>query len=63
MIDPLLEKLKGQKHIYLRKGKELYEGLLKVLRSDRLDYIPGYPVETFYLGKMLGIENKVMKCL
>ena len=60
MIDPLLEKYKGQKHIYLREGKELYEGLLKMLMSDRLDYIIGYPVETVYVGKMLGIEDKVM---
>lgn len=60
MIDPLLEKYKGQKHIYLREGKELYEGLLKMLISDRLDYILGYPVETVYVGKMLGIEDKVI---
>ena len=60
MIDPFLEKYKGQKHIYLREGKELYEGLLKMLISDRLDYILGYPVETVYVGKMLGIEDKVI---
>ena len=60
MIDPLLERYKGQKHIYLREGKELYEGLLKMLMTDRLDYIIGYPVETVYVGKMLGIENKVI---
>ena len=60
IIDPLLEKNKGQKHIYLREGNELYEGLLKMLMSDRLDYILGYPVETIYVGKMLGIEDKIM---
>ena len=60
ILDPLLEKHKGEKHIYIREGKELYEGLLKMLMTDRIDYILGYPVETIYIGKMLGVDYQAM---
>ena len=60
ILDPLLEKHKGQKHIYIREGKGLYESLLKMLMADRIDYILGYPVETIYVGKMLGVDDQVM---
>ena len=60
ILDPILDRYRGQKHVHEREGIRHYEGLLKMLMADRLDYILGYGVETGFVAQTLGVADEIM---
>ncbi|HPR36962.1 MAG TPA: TIGR02285 family protein [Spirochaetota bacterium] len=59
-IDRLLKNNKKNNNIYIRHGSDLYEGLFKMLKYGRVDYVLGYPAEAFFLAKKLGIDSEIV---
>lgn len=58
-IDELLRKHRGQKNIESRIGGDVYKGLMLMLKADRVDYIIGTPLETYYLAREYGMSKDI----
>lgn len=51
--------IEGAKNIHEPKARRSYKVLLRMLLTDRVDYVLGYAVEFGYVGKELGIIDQL----
>ncbi len=56
-IDAIINRHRGEKHLYLDRSSGLKRGLLLMVASKRLDYTIGYPWMIEYLAEELGLSG------
>lgn len=59
-LDAILQAHQGQEHIYKRGGEDIYNSLFKMMLSDRIDYLIGYPLEAGFAMKKFGGSGEVI---
>ena len=59
-IDKIIDANKNNKNVIARKGRDLTEGLLKMLRLKRIDYMIAYDESIEYLIKKLDLKREYL---
>lgn len=59
VIDQLIEEHKEKENIYGRSSSDVFDGLLKMMLVNRVDYIIGYPQEAKYFGDLTATKEKL----
>lgn len=57
-IDAIINRHKGEKHLYLDRSTSLKRGLLRMIASKRIDYSIGYPWMVEYLAEEVGLSGQ-----
>jgi uncharacterized protein (TIGR02285 family) len=59
IIDNILETYKDKNTILFRIGQDNHLGLLRMLKTERIDYIIGYPWEITYLANQIDMRDEI----
>lgn len=59
-IDEILNEHVGKSNVVERSGKDVFKGLLGMLKARRVDYLLGYPVEAQYLADKAGYRDDIL---
>lgn len=59
-VDQIIHKNIGRPNVVVRKGKDLTEGLLKMLSLKRIDYMLAYDESVSFLSKKMNLKTKLM---
>ncbi len=59
-IDAVLKNAEGSDRIFVHSGKDVFESLLRMLLSDRLDCMLGLPEEVIYVAEKMGVEDRIV---
>lgn len=58
-VDTVLKEAAGAAPIFVHSGKDVFESLMRMLLSDRLDYLLGLPEEVLYVAEKMGVRDRV----
>jgi len=58
-INNLLEKYKEKSTILLRSGQDNHQGLIRMLKEERIDYMIGYPWEITYIDSQMDLRDEI----
>lgn len=58
-VDAVLKAREGSDRIFVHSGKDVFESLLRMLLSDRLDCMLGLPEEVVYMAEKMGVKDRI----
>ncbi len=59
-LDEVLKAHEGSPGIFVHSGKDVFESLLRMLLSDRLDCMLGLPEEVIYVAEKMGVKDRIV---
>jgi uncharacterized protein (TIGR02285 family) len=58
-VDAVLREAEASAPVFVHSGKDVFESLMRMLLSDRLDYLLGLPEEVIYVAEKMGVRDRV----
>lgn len=58
-IDAVLSRHLGDKHVLVRSGQDVFQGLFSMLQNGRVDFILGYPAEAGYAASRISVVEDI----
>lgn len=59
-IDAVLQKTGASDRVFVHSGKDVFESLLKMLLTDRIDCMLGLPEEVMFVAEKMEVKDKIV---